>query len=79
VGVAVEEGVVGTHGGKDTPRGDPNFELLASRHCPTVEPLVPRLSLPLLRRVGGSFFVGVLAGLAWALLVIHRRPSPAAG
>jgi hypothetical protein len=57
----------------------PTARLLASRHCPTVEPLVPRLSLPLLRRVGGSFFVGVLAGLAWALLVIHRRPSPAAG
>ncbi|HYY78667.1 MAG TPA: hypothetical protein VFD04_05710 [Actinomycetes bacterium] len=40
---------------------------------------MPRLSLPLLRRVGGSFLVGVLAGLAWALLAIHRRPSPAAG
>jgi hypothetical protein len=42
-----------------------------------VEPLVPRSSLPLLRRVGGGFLVGALAGAAWALLVIHRRPVAA--
>jgi hypothetical protein len=35
---------------------------------------VLRASLPLLRRVGGSFFVGLLLGLIWALLIVHQRP-----
>jgi hypothetical protein len=36
--------------------------------------LVSSPSLPLLRRLGGSFLVGALVGLVWALLIIHRRP-----
>jgi hypothetical protein len=40
---------------------------------------VLRVSLPLLRRLGGSFFVGLFFGLIWALLIIHRRPPHSAG
>jgi hypothetical protein len=42
-----------------------------------LEPLVPTPPLPFLRRVGGSFLVGMLAGLVWALLTVHRRPMTA--
>jgi hypothetical protein len=35
--------------------------------------------LPVLRRVGGSFFVGLFFGLIWALLIIHRRPPRSSG
>ena len=56
------------------------------RAAASIEPLpardyVPVLqaSLPLLRRLGGSFFVGLFLGLIWALLVIQRRPPQPSG
>jgi hypothetical protein len=33
----------------------------------------------MLRRVGGSFFVGLFLGLIWALLIIHQRPPRSEG
>jgi protein-S-isoprenylcysteine O-methyltransferase Ste14 len=40
---------------------------------------VLQASLPLLRRLGGSFFVGLVLGLIWALLIIHQRPPRSEG
>jgi hypothetical protein len=61
--------------------GDPPSRLLASSRYLALRRflLVPSPSLPLLRRLGGSFLLGALVGMLWALLVIHRRPRLLSG
>jgi len=80
-GVTVAEGVVGTHAPKDTPPWRPPLPAASIEPLPGSAKilLVPSPSLPLLRRVGGSFLVGALVGMLWALLVIHRRPRLVSG